>query len=286
VTYRVVANAGIPRSGTLTVAGKTFTVTQTADPGAASPFGSVDTPTDGATGVAGSIGISGWALDDRGVTAIRLLRDPVGSEPAGQRLLLGYAAQVPGARPDIAKTYRPYPLNDRAGWGYLLLTNMLPNQGNGTYTIYVYADDADGNSTLLGTRRFTAANQTATRPFGAIDTPAQGETISGSAYVNFGWVVTPLPKSIPTDGSTIMVLVDGMPAGRPTYNQFRADIATLFPGLANSNGAIGAFVLDTTKLANGLHTIEWVVTDSSGAAEGIGSRYFTVQNGAQIVASR
>jgi hypothetical protein len=37
-------------------------------------------------------------------------------------------------------------------------------------------------------------------------------------------------------------------------------------------------VIDTTKLANGLHTISWLVTDSAGVSEGIGSRFFTVNN--------
>ena len=102
---------------------------------------------------------------------------------------------------------------------------------------------------------------------------------SGSAYTNFGWALTPLPKTIPTDGSTIQVVVDGAVVGSPTYNQFRSDIATLFPGLNNTNGAVGFRGLDTTALANGSHTIAWVVTDNQGAADGIGSRFFTVSNG-------
>ena len=63
------------------------------------------------------------------------------------------------------------------------------------------------------------------------------------------------------------------------YNNFRADIASLFPGLNNTNGAIGFRVIDTTALTNGLHTIAWTVTDNLGATEGIGSRYFRVSNG-------
>lgn len=278
VGYRVLGNSGAARSGPLTIAAQTFTVSQAADTSEfARPFGSLDTPSQGATGVTGSIAVSGWALDDRGVTSVRLFRDPVGSEPPGQ-VLLGNASFVTGARPDIASAYPTYPQEDRAGWGYLLLTNMLPNRGNGTYTLHVYADDAAGHSTLLGSRTITCTNATAIKPFGAIDTPGQGETVSGSAFVNFGWVLTPLPKSIPVDGSTITVYVDGVPVGHPVFNQYRADIAALFPGLANSNGASGAFILDTTKLANGVHTIAWVVADSAGAAEGIGSRYFMVQN--------
>jgi hypothetical protein len=124
----------------------------------------------------------------------------------------------------------------------------------------------------------SASNATATKPFGTIDTPGQGQTVSGAAYVVFGWTLTPLPGAIPKNGSTIQVFVDGAPVGQPVYDQYRADIATLFPGYANSDGAVGYFVLDTTALANGLHTIAWSVTDDLGRADGIGSRYFWVQN--------
>ena len=85
---------------------------------------------------------------------------------------------------------------------------------------------------------------------------------------------------IPTNGSTITVYVDGVAIGHPVYNQSRSDIATLFPGRANTNGAIGYLQFDTTALSNGVHTIAWGVTDNAGNSEGIGSRYFTVLNGA------
>ena len=247
--------------------------------GLASPFGSLDTPMQNAIGVTGSIAVTGWALDDSQVTNVRILRDPIAGEAAGVPVFIGDAVFVGGARPDVASVYPAYPFNDRAGWGYLLLTNVLPNRGNGTFTLHAYAEDANGHSTLLGSRTISCANATATRPFGAIDTPAQGETVSGTSYVNFGWVLTPLPKSIPVDGSTITILIDGVPMGHPAYNNLRSDVAALFPGLANSDGAVGAFTIDTTRLSDGLHTIAWIVTDSEGAAEGIGSRYFTVLNG-------
>lgn len=83
---------------------------------------------------------------------------------------------------------------------------------------------------------------------------------------------------IPTDGSTIEVYIDNMPVGRPVYNQARSDIQALLPGYANTNGAAGYYVIDTTKLANGLHTIAWTLTDNNGHASGIGSRYFFVRN--------
>jgi hypothetical protein len=80
------------------------------------------------------------------------------------------------------------------------------------------------------------------------------------------------------DGSTIWVFVDGVSLGHAAYNHFRPDIATLFPGYNNTNGAVGYFYLDTTTLSNGMHSIAWSVTDNLGRVEGIGSRLFWVNN--------
>jgi hypothetical protein len=72
--------------------------------------------------------------------------------------------------------------------------------------------------------------------------------------------------------------VNGVSKGHPVYNLYRSDIAGLFPGYANSNGAVGYLKLDTTGLTDGVHTIQWVVTDNQNHTDGIGSRYFSVQN--------
>ncbi|CAN5543653.1 hypothetical protein BH23ACI1_BH23ACI1_26770 [soil metagenome] len=246
----------------------------------ASPIGVVDTPVNHTTGVTGAIAVTGWALDDIGIKEVSIWRDPVAGEfssaPNG-KIFVGRAVPVDGARPDVAATYAQ-PFNYQAGWGYMLLTNMLPNQGNGTFALHAYAEDHEGRTTLLGSRTMTCDNAGAVKPFGAIDTPDQGGTASGTSYTNFGWTLAQNPHQIPTDGSTLMVFIDGVPVGRPTYNQFRGDIAALFPGRANSNGAIGYFQFDTTRLSNGVHTIAWAVGDNAGNVEGIGSRYFTVMN--------
>jgi hypothetical protein len=135
------------------------------------------------------------------------------------------------------------------------------------------------NATTSGSV-ITVSNATATKPFGTIDTPLQGDTIFGSNYINFGWALTPQPAMIPVDGSTMFVIIDGVQQpGHVTYGNFRSDIATLFPNYKNSNGAIGFYHINTFLLANGLHTISWNVTDDAMRSEGIGSRYFTVANG-------
>ena len=249
----------------------------------AAPGGYFDTPVDGVTNVSGAIPVTGWAIDDVAVSKVDLYRDPAPGESNNQ-VWLGTANFVAGSRPDIEPHFPEYPLNYRAGWGFMVLTNMLPDLvngggtgGNGVFRLHAYAVDSEGLSTYLGTKTFTANNTGSIKPFGTIDTPAQGGTVSGTAYAIHGWALS--RAEIPRNGSTMSVLIDGTNVGRPVYNQHRPDIANFFPGYANSNNAVGNYILDTTRLANGLHTISWVVTDSAGNTEGIGSRFFTVQNG-------
>jgi all-beta uncharacterized protein len=270
------AATGAPRTATLTIAGQFVTISQ-AGYASTPPFGFFDTPQDGASGISGSLPATGWALDDTGVTAVRIFRDPFGAEPQTGPIFLGNATVVDGARPDVAAAFSGTPFNTRGGWGLNVLTNLLPNQGNGTFRLYAHVDDVDGHTTILGPRTFTSSNTSATVPFGAIDTPGQGEVVFGTITC-FGWALAPQPNIIPLDGSTIDVVIDGLVVGHPVYNNARSDIAAFFPGFRNTSGPVGYFTIDTTEYANGVHTLSWVVRDASGNAAGIGSRYFTIQN--------
>jgi Beta-propeller repeat len=252
----------------------------------AAPFGVVDTPQNGATGLSGAIGVTGWAFCEDQVPTIQILRDTVPGEPAYPTgtVYIGSAVFLPGARPDVAAAFPTYPYNDRAGWGVQILSNMLPNAagggslGNGTYKLHAVARNLQGQGVEIGQRTVSVDNAHSVVPFGTIDTPGNGATISGNAYLNFGWAVTPQPNTIPKDGSTMFVYIDNVPVGHPVYNNFRSDIASLFPGLNNSNGAVGYYIIDTTKLSNGLHSLAWSVLDNAGHSGGIGSRLFIVQN--------
>src|SRR5262249_23812457 len=158
------------------------------------------------------------------------------------------------------------PLNSRAGWGYLLLTNFLPGLGTGSYTFHAYASDANGHVTDLGTKTITCNNAAAATPFGAIDTPGQGETL-GNSYIHSGSVLSPTPDLADRpDGGTVRVMIDGRDVGAPFGWTSRPDLTALFP-VAQYPGishAAGAFIFDSTTLTNGLHTISWVVTAAGG----------------------
>lgn len=231
------------------------------------PFGDFATPVSN-TIVRSSIPVTGWVLDDIGVQSVKLYN---GSK------LIGNAVFVEGARPDIESSFPEYPRNHLAGWGYMMLTNFLPNR-DATYTIIAKATDKEGNVFELGRKTITVDNDSAVKPFGAIETPDQGGSVSGKSFTNWGWVLTPPPNKIPTSGSTINVLIDSVSVGNPDYGYYRKDIADLFPTHLNKDAAFGYFTIDTTKYDNGVHTIQWQATDNGGNRDGIGSRYFTVEN--------
>lgn len=234
------------------------------------PFGEFATPIDGAT-VSSSIAVTGWALDDVGIDSVKIY---IGN---GQTYI-GDALFVEGARSDLESAYPGYPQNYQGGWGYMLLTNFLPGGGNGTYTLSAIATDREGNQVTLGTKTITVDNAHAVKPFGAIDTPPQGGSASGKSYVNQGWILTPMPNKISENGSTIDVYVDSIKLGHPSYNIPRPDIASYFPGYANSGGPAAVYKLDTTKYSNGIHSLFWIALDNGGNVDGIGSRFFNIQN--------
>ncbi|MCX6580680.1 MAG: Ig-like domain-containing protein [Candidatus Aminicenantes bacterium] len=286
-TYTDVVTISDPQAVNSPISANVTLTIYPAASGSAAPFGVFETPRDGDT-VCSSIPVTGWCLDDTGIESVKIYRDPVSGEE-NNPVYIGDAIFIEGARPDVESAYPHYPFNYKAGWGYLMLTNSLPNSGNGTFTFHAVALDNEGHRVTLGTKTITCDNALAVKPFGAIDTPIQGGAAAGKNFVNFAWALTPLPNKIPVDGSTITVWVDGRPLKHPVYNIYREDIATLFPEYNNSNGALGYYYLDARQFRNGVHTISWSVTDDAGNSDAIGSRYFTIQNpgtGDQVLGGR
>ena len=223
------------------------------------PVGQTDTPLQGATGVRGTIGMTGWVLDDGAAPQVTVYRDclsfddPSWCESVGGDWLLrlGAAAIVPGARPDVEAAYPELPPAEVAGWGYVLSTQQLPDVaarsgagGEGPLALYAVATDADGHSVRLGRTpaddeptRITLANRSLERPFGVIEAPSAGGTVRG-ATPTVGWVLTPDGDiadggtdevRMPFDGSTIVVWVDGQAWGSVAYDQCRGPVGNPAP---------------------------------------------------------
>ena len=221
-------------------------------------------------------------MDDVDVMSVAVYRSPVAGEGAGD-VFIGNAVRLDDARPDIEAVFPNSPFHYRTGWGYLMLTNFLPNGGDGAYLLKVFATDREGNRTLIGMRSIVGQNSTATRPFGAIDTPDQGESVSGTV-ANFGWVLVRTPYLASpgaTSFATVSVVIDGVGVGTPSGWTSRSDLTALFPQSTypGVNKALGVFSFDSTVYANGVHTLAWGVTADNAQSDGIGSRYFTIVNG-------
>ena len=241
--------------------------------GTAPPRGAFDPPAASATG---AVPFGGWALDDVGVATVAIYRNRVPGESGPGLVFIGNATFVEGARPDVASANPLAPQKTRAGWGYMLLSNVLPNGGNGTFTFFAYAIDVEGKQTLLGGRDVTLANAAADLPFGAIDTPAPGETIPGVHSIQ-GWALTSTPSQI----RIVHVYLDGQNIGFARYGLPRPDVTALFGGAGGPADAAApgyAFTIDTRGLANGLHTIAVLAISTNGDIAGIGSRYFSIRN--------
>ena len=298
----VVPAAGLPPSGAATgsisvaltgamnsLAAITVTLRLTPNGTALGPFGTVDTPTDNRTGVTGALPFTGWALDDIEVTRVSICRAasdveiaPIDPNCGGAaEIFVGFAVFIDGARPDVAGDVSLASAVRTCGVGFHGPDQHAAGRRQRHLPIHdARAGPRRSTGPSLGIRTMTCANASATLPFGTLDTPEQGGLASGPAFPSFGWALTPLPKRIPNNGLTIRVLVDGVDVGPADYNHFRPDIQAIFPGLNNTNAAVGFRILDTTAMTNGLHTIAWAVTDNQGAIEGLGSRFFTVSNGA------
>jgi hypothetical protein len=249
------------------------------------PTGSFDTPTDGSK-VSGSIAVTGWALDDVDVARVELWRDAHPTDPANARfagtdgragrVFIGNATFVEGARPDIEGLSPDAPRNYRAGWGYIMLTRGLAWDREGPFKLHAFAFDAEGNMASLGSKTITIDNAASLKPFGAIDTPGQGETVSGTIN-SFGWVLAAGGGTI--SQQNVQVFIDNVFVGNPTGLSRRPDIDAAFGPLGfDTSQASRVLAIDTTKFANGVHTIGWLVTDSHGRTDGVGSRFIRIQN--------
>jgi len=110
-------------------------------------------------------------------------------------------------------------------------------------------------------------------PWGELDFPAAGETLSGTAAVQ-GWAY---PVDLgPNQIARVEILVDGVPAGIATYGISRPDISASWPGIPAE--VAYDFALDTTAFPNGPHTIHAAVTDTNGRTSRLNSRQVTFRN--------
>jgi hypothetical protein len=176
--WTAAANTGAARSGTITIGGNVFTVTQSP---ASRALIALDSPANGAA-VSRTFTIAGWALDlngtGTGVNGVHIYASPLQNGVAGSPIFVGVGQAV--MRPDVADAFGSQFVQS----GFTATANLPV----GTYRITVLA-----SSTVTG---FFSASQTAdvtvtapgADPFMALDAPAPSSTV-GASFTVHGWAV-------------------------------------------------------------------------------------------------
>lgn len=117
------------------------------------PFGTVEIPAEESVCQGETTRISGWALDDRGVSNV--IVESVTDE--GAPMPIGRATWASGTRPDVAASFAWLPAAGRAEWNYLLPCAAVAAARDGALRVRVTAVDSDGHLAPLGSRVVRAA---------------------------------------------------------------------------------------------------------------------------------
>lgn len=199
----------------------------------------IDTPASQGSSLLGWVSLSGWALNDNAaLSAVTISIDGQNPQPVTYGI----------SRPDVAAAYPGRPNSPNFGWSYFLDTTTL---ANGNHTLVISATAANGEH-ALASRTFTVANwTTGNNPVHiSIDTPgAQSGAFSGIAAFG-GWAFDDNVNL-----GTIGVAVDGIPYGNAAYGANRADVCTVFTNKPNCPNVGWNFLIDTTQIGDGAHTL-------------------------------
>ncbi len=116
------------------------------------PFGYIDSPADGVTGIVGAVPFTGWALDDIEVTKVELWRDPFGAEPPTNPnglVYIGVAMITAGQRPDVEAAYPTFPWRTE-GRGGTDPDQLFAVRGERDVSVAAYVFDAEGHRSTWG----------------------------------------------------------------------------------------------------------------------------------------
>jgi hypothetical protein len=221
---------------------------------------SIDDPNAQSAPFTGIAALGGWALDDQStITSIAVSVDGVS---------FGNAAYG-GTRSDVCSLYPGRPGCSNVGWNIALDTTSL---SDGPHTLDIIATSAGGQLTTV-TASFQVANLTGASPMRiSIDRPnSQTGAISGNAAVA-GWAIDTSAAI-----SKVSVAVDRIQVGTAVYGADRPDVCAVYTNAVGCPNVGWNFVLDTTPLSNGTHTLDITVSAADGQY-GSESTTFTVAN--------
>jgi len=149
----------------------------------------------------------------------------------------------------------------------------LPSRSSKETVAFILVGDWVGSRARIQQLAATHTFEDIMPPFGTIDSPSQGDTVSGMATLD-GWAIDDVGVA------TVELLIDGKKQGVASYGRQRDDVARDYPGLPGSPYFGFSLQYDARALPSGEHVLEVVAEDASGNASRLrpGSVTIYVQN--------
>ncbi len=212
--------------------------------------------------VSGMVYVEGWAVDPTGISRIDLIVDGV----------FVHSANLSIPRTDV--------IDSHPGWGGT--QNSRPGfqtgfsaarYSNGTHTLMVRIFTEDNKVYEVGQRALVVDNTINQPPLGYVDTPGTvGVYDVNGSFPVAGWAAD-------SDGiARIDVQIDNLSTQSAVYGAPRPDVHNTF--LDSPSSLFSGFVahVDSTRLIDGVHTLNVRATDRNGLSRMIGRRTIQVFN--------
>jgi len=243
----------------------------------AQPFGAIDTPTDGQT-VSGIVRVSGFALDQRGLSNIDLLVDDT---PVNH-------AQMNLPRVDVLEVFPTYAGSPTSQPGFQTAF-LAGNLSNGPHAVAIRVTELDTQAqTIIASVHVVVDNTINQAPFGYIDTPgAAGTTGANGSFPVVGWAIDDVEVAridFMVDGQIVAGAVGRGEPSTAIYGSTRPDVEAAFPDVPDSLYTGFSANIDMTALVNGLHVLSVRAYDNEGASRELGTRTVQVISNGQNLA--
>ncbi len=222
----------------------------------------IDSPSDNGPALSGITAIGGWAVDRKAaITSVAISIDGVS---------VGNASYG-GLRPDVCAALGSFSGCPNVGWNGGIDTTQF---ADGTHQLQITLTGADGDRATYS-KTFTISNygnfsSVPTKIY--IDQPVSGPSLQGVAKL-FGWAF----NDTATIGD-VSLSIDGHPIGAATYGVNRSDVCSAFGNLPGCPGLGWEYLLDTTTLSTGTHTLS-VRANATNNQFAVRAVSFSVGNG-------
>lgn len=224
--------------------------------------GGIDAPKDTEV-VSGYVLVRGWALDQQVISRVDLYIDD-------QFQFSSWNITLP--RIDVIAAYPDFPGIQNRKPGFLVGFSTA-TLSDGAHTIYALATTSDHRSYVFGTRTIVVNNSINKPPIGVVDIPDDSAFYDANgSFPVAGW-------AIDSDGiGRIDVMIDGTNMQSAIYGDARPDVGNTFPDQPST--LFSGFVahVDTTRLLDGVHTLQVRATDRQGFGQVIAKRTVQVFN--------